>query len=52
MQFRSHFVAAALAFQILRPVDQSVLESGAVKVVAKGSESAKLLVDGKPVAAS
>ena len=49
MQFRSHVVAAVLAFQILRPVDQSVLESGAVKLAAKGSESAKLLVDGKPV---
>jgi predicted CXXCH cytochrome family protein len=50
MQLRSHFVVAVLAFQILRPLDQSILESGMVKLVAKAGETAKLLVDGKPVA--
>jgi predicted CXXCH cytochrome family protein len=49
MQLRSHFLVAAIAFQILRPVDQSVLETGVVKVVAKG-DATKLVVDGKQAA--
>lgn len=48
-QLRSHLVAAMLAFQILRPLDQSVLESGRIRVVAK-SEALDLKVDGKAAA--